>query len=1039
MLLGLVQNKNMDVALVINTDDKTIPYKVVFNSLLPSDSMESMIFYPKGYLKTKNNNPNFPDDMPENINYKISHDMNYFDIRNDYVSNGEFLVIYKIKDEYYKFTFELDNNKLIKVNDKDINFVNNFCWFNKFDENIDCKLKISKYKSINSILNVKQSKDLNCILIVKKINNLDIKSNIKVTNFSNKYSKLIVGRKANQIKNRIYIRRFDKKDTKSKIFIMGAGKLSLKSKIQIKCCNDGLHGSLCVIKYISLPSKINVKEKYFLPLNCNVNVKNNSNLNSSIIIKQNANLIGKYIIASFKQLKCNILIPEKSHLKSNIYINSNYNLKSKYNIDKVFNSNLHGNIIIPKNENLKSSIYIKNKELIIGKSSIQKAHYNDLKLMINIPLSNNLKSTINVKLKDVINANANIIKSNNKDIKSNITITSNGESYLYSNLTINANDSINAKSAIYPSSIEKIKSHIIITNNNNLKSSIIINPNVIMLDDIYINSVGKNNINSKIIISKYNQLKSYLMVNKQNKINATSRIEGYTNNSTLDSCIIINKICNNDLISKLVIPYSTNRMNADVIVVKDDIKEAIKSDIFVKYSNSLKSHVTIQASLNKLNKLNAKIDLTTRTSNNIKSNIKILTKNDIVSSIKVNNTNSFDSIFSTKINAENIIKSKLSVVNSSSIKSNIKIKNKNVLFTKANVTEYISNYKFYPIKDTFVSSKNNKYVYGKKGNLIIGNTMEENDYILLGFDITNIKKNKRLQSAILTLKSTDKNAITNIDIYECDNWQEKNCNWDNKPNINNLITNVENTDNKFKFNIDISDYISKKIEKNELVFNLCLKQNNESIGSTKEFYSRETNLSPELNVTYIKPALVNNDIKSNVTITIPDNLNISSKIIVNHFKNIKSNVDIKGKSDIKSNIIIGKKKLTANIIITKTNDLKNSIIIKSNKLNDIACKLIVGKTLLQSHLIVTNNETRKSIIFIRKSCKNDLSSNIIIIPRDNNDIVSNIRVRERLYIKGNIIISRPFIKQKISIRRAAVHDIKSTIRIFRFKGYVTIF
>jgi hypothetical protein len=145
----------MSVAVVENVEG-IMPYEVIFADKLPGQASEAYMFYPQGYMKLKTGISIYPDDAPENIMNQISYDSDNCLISNNYLMDGEFLILYRINNIWYRFTFEMLDNKLVKVNgiDVDLNFYKNI-WFNKISKEITSKINIKKRYDINSILNIK--------------------------------------------------------------------------------------------------------------------------------------------------------------------------------------------------------------------------------------------------------------------------------------------------------------------------------------------------------------------------------------------------------------------------------------------------------------------------------------------------------------------------------------------------------------------------------------------------------------------------------------------------------------------------------------------------------------------------------------------------------------------------------------------------------------------------------------------------------------------------------------------------------------------
>jgi hypothetical protein len=184
----------MSVAVVENIEG-IMPYEVVFADKLPGTASEAYIFYPSGYTRLKTGISIYPDDAPESIIDQIPINADYCLISNNYLMDGEFLIVYNINNIWYKFTFEMLNNKLVKINGMDMNLDGyKNIWYEKIGKELLSGIDITKYNDINSTIDIKVLlNNLKSRIDVKKYNDIisniilsptkSLKSNIIITTF----------------------------------------------------------------------------------------------------------------------------------------------------------------------------------------------------------------------------------------------------------------------------------------------------------------------------------------------------------------------------------------------------------------------------------------------------------------------------------------------------------------------------------------------------------------------------------------------------------------------------------------------------------------------------------------------------------------------------------------------------------------------------------------------------------------------------------------------------------------------------------------
>jgi hypothetical protein len=107
-LLGFTNGNELQPVKIENVGGTT-PYKVTFKGVIPGQATAAYMFYPEDYLAVQTGNPLYPRDMPTDVISQTPAGSDSITLSNQYVKGGQFLIVYEIANNWYKFVFEMND------------------------------------------------------------------------------------------------------------------------------------------------------------------------------------------------------------------------------------------------------------------------------------------------------------------------------------------------------------------------------------------------------------------------------------------------------------------------------------------------------------------------------------------------------------------------------------------------------------------------------------------------------------------------------------------------------------------------------------------------------------------------------------------------------------------------------------------------------------------------------------------------------------------------------------------------------------------
>lgn len=401
-------------------------------------------------------------------------------------------------------------------------------------------------------------------------------------------------------------------------------------------------------------------------------------------------------------------------------------------------------------------------------------------------------------------------------------------------------------------------------------------------------------------------------------------------------------------------------------------------------------------------------------------------------------------IFQGKVEIDNVeeLESSFKVVKPKTLASSVYVSKSNIMKGNVDIVEnLIEESSIEPVKDAFVRSSNPIFNFGKAQDLLVGknNTNGEVYRTFIEFQSSLLPTNIKITKAVIRLTASQYTEfIPNLKLYSVNSfWSEQGITWNNQPELDKLIAEVDSVVGERYIDFDITHIIDDWYNEKNYQNGFALVSDDESFNQFKRFFSRESNYTPLLAFEYydLNPASYGGiTVDSAVNVLYPEQDELNSTIIVNRYEreeDLSSTVYTRIIGEMESIIITSKPVLDSSVFVSGINELNSTFTITGYELDDLNSIIRLSADYVYSTLIVQRNEYKdlSSSFTVKRNELDDLQSSIIALQPFLN---STIEVTRCLDLLSELIVNREHDYDTVSYFGIKRDEINSIIQVLVF-------